>query len=377
MAIEYTNEQINESRFLWYSSDPETKDTSETTTNNIFGMADEEQRNIEDETKRKPGRPRKHDLRPCVKDTPIGFDFEKATVTTKTFTIKIENFDPDINILRKEISIKNHKNNDEHTIEKCGCKDRGYPFISPHKKGDIVDEYVLSRKNAKNAEKRENVFKNCFTVVILDNFKKPTTIKICKKGSFQLTGCQSKETGEFCILSLLYDISKLHPEWMPSTIEMTIKPVMTNVKFTIGYKISIKNALDFFEKRESFEIRGTELQNPFFSYKLRVNPAINIKKLLNKDDLHKVPMSVIKVNIKGCSVPFYKITDRTCHELSLGDYIDSLTVKEKQKHTKEKHTTLLLFRSGSVILSGIHEKIMKETFELFQEITQTYQSLIQ
>ncbi len=32
-------------------------------------------------------------------------------------------------------------------------------------------------------------FKNCFTVVILDQSLKPITIKICKKGSFQLTGC--------------------------------------------------------------------------------------------------------------------------------------------------------------------------------------------
>ncbi len=50
---------------------------------------------------------------------------------------------------------------------------------------------------------------------------------------------------------------------------MTIKPVMTNVKFTIGYKISIVKALNFFENRKDI--------HEFFSYKLRVNPAINIK----------------------------------------------------------------------------------------------------
>ncbi len=47
----------------------------------------------DEKVKRKPGRPRKHNVRPVVKDVPIGNDFNKATITTKTFTIKVENFD--------------------------------------------------------------------------------------------------------------------------------------------------------------------------------------------------------------------------------------------------------------------------------------------
>ncbi len=50
--------------------------------------------------------------------------------------------------------------------------------------------------------------------------------------------------------------------------------------------------------------------------------------------------------------------------------------KEKPKHFKEKHTTLLLFRSGSVILSGIHENVMKKTFESFQKVTSDYKSYL-
>ncbi len=46
----------------------------------------------DEKVKRKPGRPRKHNVRPVVKDVPIGNDFNKATITTKTFTIKVENF---------------------------------------------------------------------------------------------------------------------------------------------------------------------------------------------------------------------------------------------------------------------------------------------
>jgi TATA-box binding protein (TBP) (component of TFIID and TFIIIB) len=240
--------------------------------------------------------------------------------------------------------------------------------------------YVLSKKNAKNNEKKSNVFKNCFTVVVLDESLKATTIKICKKGSFQLTGCKSMESAEFCVLSLLTNLWKLEPEinfvgLVPSKIDMTIKPVMTNVKFTIGYKISIVKALDFFEKRK-------DLHN-FFSYKLRVNPAINIKQSLSatkdKNDLEIVPVRNVIIDRQNKSpLPEQKESpERMVLEITLAQYIDKLPFKEKQKHLKEKHTTLLLFRSGSVILSGIHENVMKSTFNTFQKMTTEYKELLQ
>ncbi len=160
----------------------------------------------------------------------------------------------------------------------------------------------LPKKNTKNIEKKENVFKNCFTVVILDQSLKPITIKICKKGSFQLTGCLSMESGEFCVLSLITNLQKKNPRWIPSLIYMTIKPVMTNVKFTIGYKISIVKALNFFENRKDI--------HEFFSYKLRVNPAINIKELLTEKDLENVPIRIVTYkNVNN------KIFNRTSQEL--------------------------------------------------------------
>ncbi len=52
----------------------------------------------------------------------------------------------------------------------------------------------------------------------LDQSLKPITIKICKKGSFQLTGCLSMESGEFCVLSLITNLQKKNPRWIPSLI---------------------------------------------------------------------------------------------------------------------------------------------------------------
>jgi hypothetical protein len=327
--------------------------------------------------RRKPGRPRKHNLKPVVKEGPIGFDFDKATVTTKTFTIKVDGFDPDINVWREDV-----RNNIQHVKHSedvyCGCENENFQYLEPHNKGDVIDEYVFSKKNAKNAKKRDNVFKNCFTAVVLDESLKPTTIKICKKGSFQLTGCLSMESGEFCILSLMSNVWKLHPEWVPDTIEMTIKPVMTNIKFVIGYKISIVKALDFFENRK--DIHG------FFSYKLRVNPAINIKELLSEEDFEQVPVRNVKIYKHGGVLlgPSFCVPKRPgmerhreSNEITLTTYISKLPSRDRQKYEEEKHTTLLLFRTGSVILSGIHENLMRRAFEKFQRVTLNYRDLLE
>ncbi len=99
----------------------------------------------DEKVKRKPGRPRKHNVRPVVKDVPIGNDFNKATITTKTFTIKVENFDPDIDIWRNQISVSNV----QHDDLECRCTDKIFPYTKPHKPGDIVEEYVFSKKTLK------------------------------------------------------------------------------------------------------------------------------------------------------------------------------------------------------------------------------------
>lgn len=343
-------------------------------------MTKSEERNDKKDNgiRRKPGRPRKHNLKPVVKEGPIGFDFDKATVTTKTFTIKVEGFDPDINVWREDVrnSIQYVKHSEDVY---CGCENENFEYLEPHKKGDVIDEYVFSKKNAKNAKKRDNVFKNCFTAVVLDESLKPTTIKICKKGSFQLTGCLSMESGEFCILSLMSNVWKLHPEWVPDIVEMTIKPVMTNIKFVIGYKISIVKALDFFENRK--DIHG------FFSYKLRVNPAINIKELLSEEDFEQVPVRNVKIDKHAFTECVWGSLEREgtligashreSNEITLTKYISKLSSRDRQKYEEEKHTTLLLFRTGSVILSGIHENLMRRAFEKFQRVTLNYRDLLE
>ncbi len=45
----------------------------------------------------------------------------------KTFTIKVENFDPDIDIWRNQISVSNV----QHDDLECRCKDKIFPYTKP------------------------------------------------------------------------------------------------------------------------------------------------------------------------------------------------------------------------------------------------------
>ncbi len=86
---------------------------------------------------------------------------------------------------------------------------------------------------------------------------------------------------------------------------------------------------------------------------------------MTEKDLENVPIRIVTYkNVNN------KIFNRTSQEITLSNYIQTLSLKEKQKHFKEKHTTLLLFRSGSVILSGIHENVMKKHLNLFKKLHQ-------
>ncbi len=94
------------------------------------------------------------------------------------------------------------------------------------------------------------------------------------------------ESGEFCVLALITNLQKKNPRWIPSLIYMTIKPVMTNVKFTIGYKISIVKALNFFETEKIF-------MNFFLITSSK--PAINIKELLTEKRFRNVPIRIVYI----------------------------------------------------------------------------------
>lgn len=164
---------------------------------------------------------------------------------------------------------------------------------------------------------------------------------------------------------LLKQLYKVYPDWIPASLKMTIKPIMINATFKIGYKISIKKTLYF------FETTSTE----FFSYKLRINPAITIKKLLTTQDFEKIPVQIISLSLK-MNKKWFTVKERIVSEITLSQYINE-SPKEGKNYKKEKHTTLLVFRTGSVILSGIHENIIEESFYLFQKIFTEYKYLLQ
>jgi TATA-box binding protein (TBP) (component of TFIID and TFIIIB) len=316
-------------------------------------MADN-QSNVETLEKRKPGRPRKHDPKVTQKDTPIGLNFDKTIVTTKTFAAKVDNFDP---LIKDWYEMINQS--------------------TENKAGTVVEKYLKRDRSI-------SVFKNCFHVVLLDMNLKKTTVKVCKNGAFHLTGCKSLEACEYCIVSLITGLwsNNTLKKTIPSVLKMSIKPVMTNVKFTIGFQISIEKSLDFFNNgtiiaQKEINGRTIEIRNKihnFLAYRLTRSPALNIKKVLEHETLKQVPITKITFLGQDGSNPC--LGDRKTETVSVFDDIASLNKEGRDKFTKTRYTTFLLFRSGMVILSGMHEAVMKDVFEEFQTVSLLYQRKI-
>lgn len=270
--------------------------------------------------RRKPGRPRKHNKKTPKTQDPIGQDFEKACITTRTYTVKIDGLQTE--------DLK-----------------EWFEFIN------IVDKETA--QIGEITKKKISVFKNCFTIVMVDR-EKPITIKIYKNGSFQLTGCKNLRSCEFCVITLI-DIIWLKGSRVSDLINISIRPVMTNLTFTIGFEISSDKSLRFFNNSE---------EHDFIAYRVN-SPALNIKKPLTDESLELVPMT--RFSLRGTGQPSKR--QRENWDTNVLDYIQELPPAERAKHMKTRYTTMLLFRSGCVIMSGIHESVLKPVFQEFQAIS--------
>jgi hypothetical protein len=100
-------------------------------------------------------------------------------------------------------------------------------------------------------------------------------------------------------------------------LRMTVKPVMTNIKFALGFDISLSKCLIFFNLD----------WHSFISYRLRKSPALNIKTPLPFETLKIVPVTIC--DYIGTGPPSL----RRCvvRTMSAHDVIKGLDLKEMNR----------------------------------------------
>lgn len=206
-------------------------------------------------------------------------------------------------------------------------------------KVDIKDCLKLFSTLITNEKKNGNIlqvrsgFKNSFTCEIYCN--RPVSAKICQNGSFQFTGCISKENAFKCVTYIIDLLQNLFTEKL--YYSLTLYEVMSN--FLLDFKKTICcNSL----------LLHINSQPDFIAFQLPKSLAVNCKYLIDDDTVRNREVSMYDEN-------------GFCSYTTLDCWVE-----------KPRYVTFRIFESGKIIVSGISEKIVRDCCLRFQEMMESY-----
>ena len=215
------------------------------------------------------------------------------------------------------------------------------------KKGDLT---VLQQHGTKS-------FRNAVNVIfrISDQL---INIKVSRHGNFQITGAKHREN---CYTVVMYFID-LCKEYSPQVMTNLLVPklqvcfttVMTNVVYNTNYKIDKRKLNDLIQNHPNFYC----LYETNFGY-----TGMNIK----------LPL---KENWENFTIPMFICGDHGW-EKSAMSYQNYLHQRGRLKRHKKKFNTFLIFHSGKVIMSGMHEDSMRDDFLFFSQFLKDNQKSVE
>lgn len=282
--------------------------------------------------------------------------FSNIPVSTKTYTATT-NLTIDIKKLFDTLPIT------PYTVipKKRGRKKKG-PQLDPNKdisSGSIITikcegeirGVELNPKKKKTGQKKK-WFRNSITVVII--LDKPINFKVCRNGTFQMTGCKSHLHAEACVKHL-WSYIREHDDLYtftrsPGSLEVLFIPSMRNVDFSLGFLVDRSKLNKYMSNLDDFHC----LLETSFGY-----TGVNIKIPLTDD------ISTMKIKkLISTSGEDWKEKWTTYQE-----YLDLLGEKERATKLKAKrYTTFLVFHSGNCICSGLTREFMEPVYEYFTEL---------
>jgi TATA-box binding protein (TBP) (component of TFIID and TFIIIB) len=212
--------------------------------------------------------------------------------------------------------------------------------------GELRGVEINPKKN--KSGKKKKWFRNSITVVII--LDKPINFKVCRNGTFQMTGCKTHEHAEFCVKHLwnyirdhkdLYTFTRSAPN-----IEVLFIPSMRNIDFSLGFLVDRGKLNKYMSNLDKFHC----LLETSFGY-----TGVNIKIPLTND------ISTMKIKKLQSSEDDWKEKWTTYKE-----YLDLLGEKERAAKLKAKrYNTFLVFHSGNCIMSGLTKEFMEPVYKYF------------
>jgi TATA-box binding protein (TBP) (component of TFIID and TFIIIB) len=281
-------------------------------------------------------------------------EFDDIKVSTKTFTATT-NLNIQIDELYKTLPItpyvvvpkKRGRKKKCEQIEHNKCIKPG--SIITVKYENEIRGVELKPKKTKTGKKKK-WFRNSITVVII--LDKPINFKVCRNGTFQMTGCKSHEHADKCVKYIweyIKNYTTIYSFTRGTTLEAIFIPSMRNIDFSLGFIVDREKLNQYMCIQKEFHC----LLETSFGY-----TGVNIKVPLTKD-------------IKSMQVKKIIEKDGEWQEVwtTYKEYLDILSPKEREtKLQSERHNTFLVFHSGKVIMSGLTADFMREVYYYFLSI---------
>jgi len=282
-------------------------------------------------------------------------EFDDIKVSTKTFTATT-NLNIQIDQLFHKLPITHY----EVIPKKRGRKKKGEQ-ANPNKYielGSIVTvkhegelRGVELKPKKPRPGKKKKWFRNSITIVII--LDKPVNFKICRNGTFQMTGCKTHEHAELCV-KYIWQYMKEYPDIYSFTrgkgLEALFIPSMRNIDFDLGFFVDREKLNRYMCSQKEFHC----LLETSFGY-----TGVNIKVPLTED------ITTMKVK---------KLTfdeEDTWNEkwITYQGYLDLLSSKDRDsKLNNDRYNTFLVFHSGKVIMSGLTADFMRDVYYYFLAI---------
>lgn len=278
--------------------------------------------------------------------------FSDIAVSTKTYTATT-NLTIDIKRLFAKLPVTPYV----VIPKKRGRKKKG---LQPNPNKDIEPGSIVTIKcegelrgvelnpKKKKAGKKKKWFRNSITVVII--LDKPINFKVCRNGTFQMTGCKTLTHAESCVKHLwsyirdhkdLYTFTRSAPN-----LEVLFIPSMRNIDFSLGFLVDRGKLNKYMSNLDEFHC----LLETSFGY-----TGVNIKIPLAED------IRTMKIKKLTSSGDDWKEKWTTYKE-----YLGLLGEKERAAKLKAKrYNTFLVFHSGNCIMSGLTKEFMEPVYEYF------------
>lgn len=283
-------------------------------------------------------------------------EFDNIKVSTKTFTANT-NLVININALFEYLTVveytvvpkKRGRKKKTEVEDPCSTLSEG-SIISLENEGKLKG--VKLKTNNKNTGKKK-WFRNSITVVMwIDKF---INFKICRNGTFQMTGCKTYHHAQNCVKNIwgkIKDKEEMFSYTRGSNLQILIIPSMRNIDFSLNFIVDREKLNKYMYNQKKFHC----LLETSFGY-----TGVNIKIPIDKEISQ---MKIGKLEYIG-----EKWTSTTT---TYSEYLNLLPEKDQNiKKKLKKYNTFLVFHSGKVIMSGISSELMRESYYYFLDIIKT------